>query len=81
MIKKFDDSKKFLMEGNTHLASEETANYLVIWCLDLEMEGRNLMKNTFRIIYLVFLRQARVDVPRGSPVHLHAVPAGAGQAV
>ena len=28
--------------------------------------------------FLVFLR---VDVPRGSPVHLHAVSAGAGQTV
>merc|ERR1719481_2133405 len=41
MIKKFEDSKKFLMDGKTHLASEETANYLVIWCLDLEMEGKH----------------------------------------
>ena len=40
MLQKFDDSKKFLMEGRTRLASEETANYLVLWCLDLEMEGR-----------------------------------------
>ena len=47
MIRKFDDSKKFLMEGNTHLASEETANYLVIWCLDLEMEGKKLLKILF----------------------------------
>ena len=47
MIRKFDDSKKFLMEGNTHLASEETANYLVIWCLDLEMEGQKLLKILF----------------------------------
>ena len=39
MLQKFDDSKKFLMDGRTHLASEETANYLVLWCLDLEMEG------------------------------------------
>eukprot|EP00092_Neocalanus_flemingeri_P010830 GFUD01011662.1.p1 GENE.GFUD01011662.1~~GFUD01011662.1.p1 ORF type:complete len:370 (+),score=165.36 GFUD01011662.1:59-1168(+) len=41
MIKKFDDSKKFMMDGKTHLASEETANYLVIWCLDLEMEDKH----------------------------------------
>ena len=39
MLKKFDDSKKFMMDGMTHLACDETANYLVIWCLDLEMEG------------------------------------------
>merc|ERR1719433_1926461 len=46
MLQKFDDSKKFLMDGRTHLASEETANYLVLWCLDLEMEGKtDLMKH------------------------------------
>jgi hypothetical protein len=80
MIRKFDDSKNFLMKGKTHLASEETANYLVILCLDLEMEGRNLLKiiSSNNNHFFVFLR---VDVPRGSPVHLHAVSAGAGQTV
>merc|ERR1712088_724383 len=44
MLQKFDDSKRFLMDGMTHLACDETANYLVIWCLDLEMEEkRDLM--------------------------------------
>ena len=38
MMQKFDDSKKFLMEGRSTLACEETANYLVIWCINLEME-------------------------------------------
>lgn len=41
MMKKFDDSKKFLMDGRTHLACEETANYLVIWCINLEMEEKS----------------------------------------
>jgi len=41
MLQKFDDSKKFLMEGKTELACDETANYLVLWCLDLEMEGKS----------------------------------------
>merc|ERR1712130_563669 len=40
MLQKFDDSKRFMMDGMTHLACDETANYLVIWCLDLEMEGK-----------------------------------------
>merc|ERR1712130_665099 len=35
MLQKFDDSKRFMMDGMTHLACDETANYLVIWCLDL----------------------------------------------
>ena len=49
MLQKFDDSKKFLMDGRTHLASEETANYLVLWCLDLEMEGK---REKVRILFV-----------------------------
>lgn len=37
MLRKYDDSKKFLQD-NPHLVSENTANYLVIWCINLEME-------------------------------------------
>nr|CAD7597943.1 unnamed protein product [Timema genevievae] len=40
MFHKYDDSKKFLQE-NPHLACEDTANYLVIWCINLEMEGKH----------------------------------------
>ncbi|RVE44416.1 hypothetical protein evm_010946 [Chilo suppressalis] len=40
MLRKYDDSKKFLMD-HSHLACEETANYLVIWCINLEMEGKH----------------------------------------
>ncbi|KAL4702711.1 hypothetical protein ACJJTC_011576 [Scirpophaga incertulas] len=40
MLRKYDDSKKFLLEHN-NLACEETANYLVIWCINLEMEGKH----------------------------------------
>lgn len=37
MLKKFDDSKRFLLE-HPHLTCEDTANYLVYWCINLEME-------------------------------------------
>lgn len=40
MLRKFDDSKRFLQE-HQHLVSEDTANYLVIWCINLEMEGKS----------------------------------------
>ncbi|VVD03608.1 hsp90 co-chaperone Cdc37 [Leptidea sinapis] len=40
MLRKYDDSKQFLQEHN-HLACEETANYLVIWCINLEMEDKH----------------------------------------
>lgn len=40
MLKRFDDSKKFLVENNL-LVHEDTANYLVIWCINLEMEEKH----------------------------------------
>ncbi|CAH2054439.1 unnamed protein product, partial [Iphiclides podalirius] len=40
MLRKYDDSKKFLLDHN-QLVCEETANYLVIWCINLEMEEKH----------------------------------------
>ena len=37
MLHRWDDSQKYLSD-NSHLVCEETANYLVIWCIDLEVE-------------------------------------------
>ncbi|TRZ06374.1 hypothetical protein HGM15179_020733, partial [Zosterops borbonicus] len=37
MLRRWDDSQKFLSD-NPHLVCEEMANYLVIWCIDLEVE-------------------------------------------
>ena len=37
MIRKYDDSERFLSEHPT-LVCEETANYLVLWCIDLAVE-------------------------------------------
>jgi len=39
-LNKMDDSKAFMLE-RPHLACEETANYLVIQCLNLEMEEKH----------------------------------------
>ncbi|XP_012536440.1 hsp90 co-chaperone Cdc37 [Monomorium pharaonis] len=45
MLRKYDDSKKFLQE-HPYLVCENTANYLVIWCINLEMEDKhNLMEH------------------------------------
>ncbi|XP_059154365.1 hsp90 co-chaperone Cdc37-like [Physella acuta] len=45
MLQKWDDSKQYLTEHN-YLVCEETANYLVIWCIDLEVEEKHdLMKH------------------------------------
>jgi len=40
MMKKYDDSERFLTE-HSHLTCEETANYLVLWSIDLACEGKN----------------------------------------
>lgn len=37
MLRKYDDSKQFL-KSHSHLVCENTANYLVIWCINLEIE-------------------------------------------
>jgi cell division cycle protein 37 len=37
MLRRYDDSKRYLQD-NQHLVCEDTANYLVIWCINLEME-------------------------------------------
>lgn len=37
MLRRYDDSKKYLKE-HPQLVCEDTANYLVIWCINLEME-------------------------------------------
>jgi len=56
MMQKWDDSKVYLMEHN-HLVCEETANYLVIWCIDLEVEEKvDLMKHvSHQCIVLQFI--------------------------
>lgn len=37
MLKKYDDSKRFLQE-HSQLVCEESANYLVFWCINLEID-------------------------------------------
>jgi len=45
MLRKYDDSRRYLQE-HLHLACEHTANYLVIWCINLEMlEKSSLMEH------------------------------------
>ena len=41
MLHEYHDSEQFLLK-NSHLACEETANYLVVWCVDLEVEEVSL---------------------------------------
>lgn len=40
MLRRFEDSKEFLLENNL-LVHEDTANYLVLWCINLEIEEKH----------------------------------------
>lgn len=40
MLSKWDDCKRFLVE-KPNLCCEDATNYLAIWCLNLEMEGKS----------------------------------------
>jgi cell division cycle protein 37 len=40
MLRNYEDSKRYLTE-NPDLVCEDTANYLVVWCIDLEIEDKH----------------------------------------
>lgn len=40
MLRRYEDSKKYLL-AHSELACEATANYLVIWCINLQMEQKS----------------------------------------
>lgn len=42
MLREYHDSETFLMK-NPHLTCEDTANYLVVWCIDLEVEEKHAL--------------------------------------
>jgi cell division cycle protein 37 len=48
MFRNYDDTSKFL-EDHLELVCEETANYLVVWCIDLEMEE---VRNWLSLIFI-----------------------------
>ncbi|XKL61744.1 hypothetical protein PGB90_001577 [Kerria lacca] len=69
MLKKYDDSKRFLQE-HSQLVCEESANYLVFWCINLEIdEKHNLMEHVaHQAICLQFILELSkvMDIdPRG----------------
>jgi cell division cycle protein 37 len=42
MLSKWDDCKAFLLES-PHLCCDDTANYLALWCLNLEMDEKSTL--------------------------------------
>lgn len=67
MLAKWDDCRKFLLEY-PDLCCEETANYLTIWCLNLEIEEKgslmeHVSKQAIAMQYMLELaKQLDVDV-------------------
>uniref|UniRef100_UPI0037E7DA61 hsp90 co-chaperone Cdc37 n=1 Tax=Semicossyphus pulcher TaxID=241346 RepID=UPI0037E7DA61 len=69
MMRRWDDSQKYLSD-NAHLVCEETANYLVIMCIDLEVEEKHALMEqvAHQTIVMQFIlelaKSLKVD-PRG----------------
>ncbi|XP_062306085.1 hsp90 co-chaperone Cdc37 [Osmerus eperlanus] len=69
MLRRWDDSQKYLSD-NSHLVCEETANYLVIRCIDLEVEEKHALMEqvAHQTIVMQFIlelaKSLKVD-PRG----------------
>ncbi|XP_077093976.1 hsp90 co-chaperone Cdc37 isoform X1 [Siphateles boraxobius] len=69
MLRRWDDSQKYLSD-NPHLVCEETANYLVIMCIDLEVEEKHALMQqvAHQTIVMQFIlelaKSLKVD-PRG----------------
>lgn len=67
MLTKWDDCKKFLL-NDPNLCCEETANYLTLWCLNLEIEEKHSLmehvaKQAIAMQYMLELaKQLDVDV-------------------
>jgi len=69
MLRRWEDSQKYLSD-NPHLVCEETANYLVIRCIDLEVEEKHALMEqvAHQTIVMQFIlelaKSLKVD-PRG----------------
>ncbi|XP_014772309.2 hsp90 co-chaperone Cdc37 isoform X1 [Octopus bimaculoides] len=65
MIKRPQDSMEYLLDNN-HLVCEETANYLVMWCIELEMEEKkNLMEHvSHQTIVMQFILELAKQLDR-----------------
>jgi len=70
MLHEYHDSEEFLMK-KPHLACEDTANYLVVWCIDLEVEEKHALMErvAHQTICMQFLlelaKQLEIDARTG----------------
>ncbi|XP_065061951.1 hsp90 co-chaperone Cdc37-like [Rhopilema esculentum] len=61
MLHEYHDSEQFLLK-NSHLACEETANYLVVWCVDLEVEEKHALME--RVAHQTICMQFLLELAR-----------------
>ncbi|CAM9259162.1 unnamed protein product, partial [Lampetra fluviatilis] len=69
MLKRWEDSQRYLSD-KPHLVCEETANYLVIWCIDLQVEEKQALMEqvAHQTIVMQFILQLASNLnidPRG----------------
>ncbi|XP_056136976.1 hsp90 co-chaperone Cdc37 [Lampris incognitus] len=69
MMRRWDDSQKYLSD-HPHLVCEETANYLVVMCIDLEVEEKHALMEqvahqTIVMQFILEMAQALQVDPRG----------------
>lgn len=87
MLRRWDDSQRFLADM-PQLISEETANFLILWCIKLQREGvcSRLLSSPSSVFFLLnpqsFLvsvfAERGFDEAGGPPGCGHAVHPGAG---
>lgn len=85
MLRRWDDSQKYLSD-NPHLVCEETANCLVVICIDFEIDevsvwlsqSRALMVGGSVATGLCACAEAGPDGAGGPPGHRHEVHPGPG---
>ncbi|KAK6168966.1 hypothetical protein SNE40_020110 [Patella caerulea] len=65
MMQKYEDSQQYLSD-NLHLVCEETANYLVLWCIDLEIEEKHDLMNhvSHQVIVMQFILELAKSLER-----------------
>jgi len=68
MLKKPEDSKKYL-QNHPHLVCEKAANFLVVWCVDLEVEEKHSLVDvvthqTLAMNYILTLAKSLKADPR-----------------
>lgn len=50
MLYDYNDSEDYLRK-HPHLACDDTANYLALWCINLEVQEVSIPHNTWRLLF------------------------------